>query len=241
MVERKTGFTLIEVLIAVGVLTALSFLIVYFLVEVSTSSLTNYKNFLASAELRQNAEAILSLRKKSFDSLLAGRYYLKFDNLLKDWVLVSFSPDQGDRYFIKEIIIKDAGQDLKKVTINIYPKDDYNLDSKSILTASLYIAKLNEDITQNCTNECFVLNQRECVDEGHFRVCGNYDDDACLEWSGIGLCPINRVCTEGRCLRIDLINDIDIIDIEPPPPPPPPPSSGGGGQKGGNKSGAGEG
>lgn len=146
MVKRKTGFTLIEVLIAFAILTILSFLIIYFLIEVRTGSLANYKNFLALAELRQNAEATLSLRKKSFDSFIAGRYYLKFDNLLQDWVFIPFSLEQNDRYFIKEIIIEDAKKDLKKVTINIYSKENYNLDSKPIFTVVLYLAKLKENI-----------------------------------------------------------------------------------------------
>ncbi len=145
MFNRKNGFSLIEILIAVGILTAFSFLIIYFLIEVGVSSAINYKNFLVSIELRQNAEAILSLRKKSFDNLVAGRYYLRFDHLLKDWVLVPFSLEQDDKYFIKEVIIEDEKKDLKKVIINIYTKEDFVSGIKPKSTVSLYIAKLSED------------------------------------------------------------------------------------------------
>lgn len=49
-----------------------------------------------------------------------------------------------------------------------------------------------------CQNECPAEGQRDCVDNG-FRICGEYDDDECLEWSTVAACAENEGCYNGEC------------------------------------------
>jgi len=37
----------------------------------------------------------------------------------------------------------------------------------------------------DCTDECSYYGQRRWLDDFHYQICGNYDCDACLEWSPI--------------------------------------------------------
>ncbi|MBN1947741.1 MAG: hypothetical protein JW797_18895, partial [Bradymonadales bacterium] len=51
-----------------------------------------------------------------------------------------------------------------------------------------------------CSNRC-ELGQQECLDESRYRVCGDYDQDVCLEWSDPSDCPDDLVCTRhGECI-----------------------------------------
>jgi len=45
-----------------------------------------------------------------------------------------------------------------------------------------------------CEDECSFPGQKRCHDDSHYQVCGNYDDDVCLEWSS----PIS--CGEDSCI-----------------------------------------
>jgi len=56
----------------------------------------------------------------------------------------------------------------------------------------------NGECSTRCTNECGVLNQRQCAGNG-YQVCGNTDEDACLEWGGENACPAGQVCANGEC------------------------------------------
>jgi len=50
-----------------------------------------------------------------------------------------------------------------------------------------------------CNDECVVAGQKKCTGNG-YQVCGNYDTDACLEWSSIMNCQTNAVCSNGACI-----------------------------------------
>jgi len=50
-----------------------------------------------------------------------------------------------------------------------------------------------------CTNECSSLGVRECTDASHYRTCGNYDADSCLEWSSPSSCSSGQTCSGGSC------------------------------------------
>lgn len=51
---------------------------------------------------------------------------------------------------------------------------------------------------EECTNECTKLDTKQCSGNG-YQVCGNYDDDECLEWSGVTNCGEGESCSNGVC------------------------------------------
>ena len=61
----------------------------------------------------------------------------------------------------------------------------------------------------NCADEC-VAAEQQCSGNG-FLVCGNYDADPCLDWSGVNNCQIGWVCdpASNQCIE-------DCIDECPP-------------------------
>ena len=51
-----------------------------------------------------------------------------------------------------------------------------------------------------CTNTCSTAGTRQCYLNGNsYRICGNYDADSCLEWSGVTSCGTNSICSNGFC------------------------------------------
>lgn len=62
----------------------------------------------------------------------------------------------------------------------------------------------------SCTDEC-KPPERRCAGAEGYQICGNYDDDPCLEWSSPIKCPSPETCREGECFLL--------IDIKLPPCP----------------------
>lgn len=50
-----------------------------------------------------------------------------------------------------------------------------------------------------CQDQC-VGGARECAGSVVYRVCGNYDEDDCTEWSDFVSCEGNQTCSGGQCL-----------------------------------------
>ncbi len=50
-----------------------------------------------------------------------------------------------------------------------------------------------------CTDECS-SEINECVGSYGYRICSNYDEDDCLEWSPHINCNQDEICQEGNCL-----------------------------------------
>lgn len=48
-----------------------------------------------------------------------------------------------------------------------------------------------------CVDEC-VQNSRQCAGDG-YQVCGDTDDDPCLDWGPVIPCPVGEVCSDGVC------------------------------------------
>jgi len=48
-------------------------------------------------------------------------------------------------------------------------------------------------------DECSPSGKRECVDETHYRVCGDFNNDGYLEWTTVA-CPSGTVCSNGQCV-----------------------------------------
>ena len=53
-----------------------------------------------------------------------------------------------------------------------------------------------------CTNECSILNSIQCVNNTSYKVCGNYDQDFCLEFSSINSCQSNQICQNSQCASL---------------------------------------
>lgn len=50
-----------------------------------------------------------------------------------------------------------------------------------------------------CQDQC-AGGARECAGSAVYRICGNYDEDDCTEWSDFVSCPGNQTCSGGECL-----------------------------------------
>ena len=63
---------------------------------------------------------------------------------------------------------------------------------------------VKQDVSLTCTNECEILEEKGCFNDTNYHICGNFDDDGCLEWSKSILCtmgPIGRICVDnGECV-----------------------------------------
>jgi len=47
-----------------------------------------------------------------------------------------------------------------------------------------------------CTNTCNFAGERNCMMLNSFRVCGDYNNDGCLEWGTEQTCPTNQICDQ---------------------------------------------
>jgi hypothetical protein len=50
-----------------------------------------------------------------------------------------------------------------------------------------------------CENECFPNWARECSGNG-YKICGNFDQDSCLEWGSVTQCSFGETCNNGYCI-----------------------------------------
>ncbi len=76
--------------------------------------------------------------------------------------------------------------------------DDECLEWSAIVPCDQGESCSNGECATRCTNECGALNQRQCSGNG-YQVCGNHDDDACLEWGVVSACPAGQACANGEC------------------------------------------
>jgi len=51
-----------------------------------------------------------------------------------------------------------------------------------------------------CQDECSQTGFKKCSDNS-YQICGNYDEDNCLEWGSITNCPSNTICQNGNCIQ----------------------------------------
>lgn len=51
-----------------------------------------------------------------------------------------------------------------------------------------------------CQNDCNILGYQECSSTTSFKICGNYDTDNCLEYSGDFGCLGGQLCSNGYCV-----------------------------------------
>lgn len=58
-----------------------------------------------------------------------------------------------------------------------------------------------------CTSYCSTAGLTQCHDATGYKICGNYNNDTCLEWSAITACPSGTTCSGGQCLAVSCGND----------------------------------
>jgi hypothetical protein len=51
-----------------------------------------------------------------------------------------------------------------------------------------------------CSNDCNILGYQDCDSTTSFKICGNYDTDNCLEYSGSFGCLSGQLCSNGYCI-----------------------------------------
>lgn len=185
----KKGFTLIETVIAISLLATFSFLIIYFLIDTEVAALKNYKNYLALNEAKEYAQAVISIKKKSFQNLTAGQYILSFSQSTQQWNLVNFTDQQNDPFFISEILISDETNTLKKVAINVYSKDNYQI-RQTTQSLTFYLANYENNVTSQLLPSLnFSANPLGITNQGQPLVLSwsSVNTSACVaygDWSG---------------------------------------------------------
>ena len=53
-----------------------------------------------------------------------------------------------------------------------------------------------------CSNDCSPMGAAQCDVSGGTRSCGNFDADACLEWSTVTACGRTEACSGGTCTSV---------------------------------------
>ena len=67
---------------------------------------------------------------------------------------------------------------------------------------------ISGNCTTTCTNECSPSGTKTCTDLTHYKTCGDYDYDSCLEWSSVYSCPPGQTCDGGSCQVNQRNNDV---------------------------------
>lgn len=57
--------------------------------------------------------------------------------------------------------------------------------------------------TNDCTNDCNLLGYQISSSTTTFQICGNYDTDLCLEYSGNFSCQIGEISINGYCFQMN--------------------------------------
>ena len=63
-----------------------------------------------------------------------------------------------------------------------------------------------------CINECSTMGAANCEGDG-VKLCGDYDEDACLEWGTVSACAQGQSCSSGECFdgcvaECDMVGDV---------------------------------
>jgi len=88
---------------------------------------------------------------------------------------------------------------VNQIEINYYSEGTIMGDSLNQTTKQNPPADNNSKGT-SCTNECSVEGVKQCSGNA-YQVCGNHDNDSCLEWGSIINCSSNTVCQDGNCVQ----------------------------------------
>ena len=57
----------------------------------------------------------------------------------------------------------------------------------------------HKEKTEPCQDKCSFIDEKECSGETGWLLCGDYNNDGCLEWSGKFSCNPDEYCNQGEC------------------------------------------
>lgn len=64
------------------------------------------------------------------------------------------------------------------------------------------------DACHPCTDECPAMGAKACADGAHFRLCGQHDDDECMDWAVPTFCGGAFACKgEGECVACGEVDE----------------------------------
>ncbi len=115
-----------------------------------------------------------------------------------------------------ECFVKDSRQCVEGTTNKYQICNDYNKDGclewGSAISCDGNLVCSEGNCSNNCSNTCTVLNERKCDGNG-YQICGDYNNDSCLEWSSTVNCEIYQTCESGFCKQKEppakiLINEV---------------------------------
>ncbi|MEF8846815.1 MAG: PKD domain-containing protein [Candidatus Paceibacterota bacterium] len=95
----------------------------------------------------------------------------------------------------------DSGLDSSQDTDGSYDDYDSGIDCCTESDTSY------DTTYTTCYDQCSYSNQKECVDNNSYHVCGDYDSDSCLEWSSNYYCSSGEVCSNGSCVQEQTCSD----------------------------------
>jgi len=87
--------------------------------------------------------------------------------------------------------------------------DNNIINTEAIGTLTNCVITMNSDrqvtatftkIQESCVNECNIVNTKKCDNNG-YKICGNYDNDPCLEYSFVYYCSSGLICSNGDCIN----------------------------------------
>lgn len=118
-IKRNSGFSLAEILISIAIFSVIIVITVSLLID---SQKLRFQNFLENQStriLKESAEAIITIKNRSFGELKAGEFGLKF--LTNKWSLVA--PNEDELIFFKRLVkISDLSPSRKDIIISVTTK-----------------------------------------------------------------------------------------------------------------------
>ena len=98
--------------------------------------------------------------------------------------------DLSDLILVTNFFGKTSGYDQEADSDNNGMIDIYDV---------VYVASRVGTTIPTCSDDCTPLGSKQCSSTTSYQTCGNYDADACLEWSSATDCPGGQSCLSGVC------------------------------------------
>ncbi len=82
-----------------------------------------------------------------------------------------------------------------------YPSECTNTSGAVLQQTCPYSSAADGGSLSDCANDCATSDAKQCYGtSNYYQICGNYDNDSCLEWSPPVACASDTVCSGGVCV-----------------------------------------